>query len=119
MDKKNNKNLIQNPNIVNNNKIIPPYKIPMYNTNSFPYYMNNNNFNVPYNNNIPYPNTFQNNFYDKNIQPFNNHKNIYGIGYKKKYDLFYRFLCAFYISSRACFVSSFFASFLLHLFRYN
>ncbi|SCN59871.1 RNA-binding protein, putative [Plasmodium chabaudi adami] len=77
LDKKNNKNLIQNPNIVNNNKIIPPYKMPMYNTNTFPYYMNNNNFNVPYNNNIPYPNTFQNNFYDKNVQPFNNHKNIY------------------------------------------
>ncbi|SBT71067.1 RNA-binding protein, putative [Plasmodium malariae] len=79
LDKKNNKSINQNYNMINNNmnnsKIIPPYKMPMYNPSPPPYYMNNNF--TPYNNNMPYPNTYQNNFYEKHMPPFNNNKNIY------------------------------------------
>ncbi|CRG99503.1 RNA-binding protein, putative [Plasmodium relictum] len=78
LDKKNGKNMNQNNiinNNLNNNKIIPPFKVPIYNPNAFPYYVNNNY--SPYNN-MPYPNTYQNNFFEKNITPYNNsNKNIY------------------------------------------
>ncbi|SBS82293.1 RNA-binding protein, putative [Plasmodium ovale curtisi] len=79
IDKKNNKNTNQNNNVINNNmnnnKIIPPYKMPMYNPNTYPYYMNNN---YPPYHNIPYPNMYQNNFYEKNPPPFNNNsKNVF------------------------------------------
>ncbi|VWU52454.1 RNA-binding protein, putative [Hepatocystis sp. ex Piliocolobus tephrosceles] len=75
LDKKNNKTVNLNNNIVpqnvNNNKIIPPYKMPMYvPNNNYPYPMNNSF--MPYNN-APYPNSgYQNNFFDKNAYPFNN-----------------------------------------------
>ncbi|EUR47117.1 hypothetical protein PFBG_06181, partial [Plasmodium falciparum 7G8] len=88
IDKKNSKNINQNNvvmnnnnnmhNNMNNNKIIQPYKMPMYNPNAYPphpFYMNNNF--APYNN-MPPANAYQNNFFDKNMALYNNStKNIY------------------------------------------
>ncbi|ETW30889.1 hypothetical protein PFFCH_01685 [Plasmodium falciparum FCH/4] len=78
----NNNNMHNN---MNNNKIIQPYKMPMYNPNAYPphpFYMNNNF--APYNN-MPPANAYQNNFFDKNMALYNNStKNIYGKKKKKK-----------------------------------
>eukprot|EP00366_Plasmodium_knowlesi_P001074 XP_002258571.1 rna binding function, putative [Plasmodium knowlesi strain H] len=67
--------------IVMQNKIIPHFKMPMYNPNGpYPYYMNNNhgNFHPPPYGHIPYQNPYQNNMFDKSMPPFNGGgKNVY------------------------------------------
>ncbi|GAW80355.1 RNA-binding protein [Plasmodium gonderi] len=83
-DKKNNKNTNQNNHLMNNNmhnnKIIPPFKMPVYNHNPpYPYYMNSNYNHHPHHhprpyNHIPYQNTYQNNMFDDNMHPFNNNQ---------------------------------------------
>ncbi|CAA9987568.1 RNA-binding protein, putative [Plasmodium knowlesi strain H] len=86
-DKKNNRGSNQNNHMNNNNnnhkqnKIIPHFKMPMYNPNGpYPYYMNNNhgNFHPPPYGHIPYQNPYQNNMFDKSMPPFNGGgKNVY------------------------------------------
>lgn len=76
-DKKNNKGSNQNSHVNNNshkhNKIIPPFKMPVYNPGGpYPHYMNNShgNHHPPPYGHLPYQSPYQGSMFDKGAPPF-------------------------------------------------